>query len=129
MNNLAVSYAQHPPHAPYETLAGVVPGEEGKVSTTTSEPLPETRKELLESATRWAKNALQHAKEPKGDARTPECDEACAVALINLGKVSAMSGDVAQARRRFERSIAMSEKVGFAPGVSEAQSELRRLSK
>lgn len=125
VNNLAVSFAQHPPRAPYETLAGTIPGEEGQAPATTT---TWTRKELLDSAQRWAKNALSHAKEATGEKRTPECDQACAVALVNLGDIAAMSGDYNVARRRYERAIKVSEDNDFTDGVRAAQAGLQRLS-
>lgn len=125
MNNLAVSFAQHPPRAPYETLAGIVSGEASQAPSPTT---TWTRKELLDSAQRWAKNALSHAKEPTGENRTPECDQACAVALVNLGDIAAMSGDYNGARRSYERAIKVSEENSFVDGVREAQAGLKRLS-
>lgn len=125
MNNLAVTFAQHPPRAPYETLAGIVPGEGEKAPGTTEQW---TRKDMLASAQRWAKNALQHAKEPKGEDRTPECEEACVVALVNLGDMAAMAGDTKEARRRYEQSIKVSEKSGFQDAIPQAQAGLRRLA-
>ncbi|KAF3760476.1 hypothetical protein M406DRAFT_268439 [Cryphonectria parasitica EP155] len=129
MNNLAASFAQHPPRPPYETLAGIVPGQDGKESPTpAASGQTWTRKEHLESAARWAKNALKHAKEPTGEARTPECDQACAVALVNLGDIAMMSGDYNVARRKYERAIQVSEENSFAEGVKQAQAGLARLS-
>ncbi|CAN8105738.1 unnamed protein product [Discula destructiva] len=128
MNNLAVSFAQHPPRPPYETLEGIVPGETSPATAPSpTSDLTWTRKEFLNSAQRWAKNALSHAKEPTGDKRTPECDSACAVALINLGDIAAMSGDHKQARTRYERAIKVSEDKDFADGVAQAQAGLKRL--
>lgn len=126
MNNLAVTFAQHPPRAPYETLAGVVPGE-GDAAPKSNSGEQWTRKDLLESGQRWAKNAYRHAKEPTGEKRTPECDEACAVALVNLGEIAAMGGDFKEARRLYEQSIKLSEQNGFADGVAQAQAGLKRL--
>lgn len=126
MNNLAVAFAQHPPRAPYETLAGIVPGEGDAVAPRLTEEW--TRNDMLESAQRWAKNALQHAKEPKGEQRTPECDEACVVALVNLGDIAAMAGNAKEARRRYEQSIEVSEKIGLTDGIAQAQAGLRRLA-
>lgn len=128
VNNLAATFAQHPPCAPYETLAAVIPGEE-----TLSAPAPQTeekwtREVHLESAQRWAKNALSHAKEPKGEARTPECDQACAVALVTLGDIAALAGDAAHARRRYEQAINMSEKVEYPEGVEQAKMRLQKLA-
>lgn len=129
MNNLAVSFAQHPPRAPYETLENVVPSGQGAVTPSTPSNQTWTRKELLDSAQRWAKNALSHAKEPTGEKRTAECDQACAVALVNLGDIAAMSGDPTQARRRYERAIQVSKENNFLDGVAQAQAGLEKLSK
>lgn len=129
MNNLAVSFAQHPPCAPYDTLAAVVP-DEGSASAPPKGPDNQkwTRKELLESAQRWAKNALSHAKEPRGETRTPECDQACAVALVNLGDIAALAGDAAEARRRYERAIKISEANDFPEGAEQARTGLNKLA-
>ncbi|KAJ9156350.1 TPR domain-containing protein [Pleurostoma richardsiae] len=127
MNNLAISFAQHPLHAPYETLEGILPAteKEGESSPT---PKQQTREELLESAKRWAKNAYQHAKEPTGDKRTPECDEACAVALINLGDIAVLTGSADEARRRYEKGLNLSKKLGFPEGLKQAEAGLRQLA-
>lgn len=128
MNNLAVAFAQHPPKAPFETVDSIFPGEKN-----TSSPLwdnPDrtwTRKGLLDSAERWAKNALKHAKEATGDKRTPECDEACAVALVSLGDIASLAGDPQKARARYERAIEVSQKNDFAEGVAQAKTGLKKL--
>lgn len=129
VNNLAVSFAQHPPRAPYDTLAGIVPGEEHQASSSTTSEQIWTRKDLLESAQIWAKNALSHAREPTGAKRTPECDQACAVALVNLGDIASINGDIDLARRRYERAIQVSQENNFADGVEQAQAGLSRLSR
>lgn len=126
MNNLAVTFAQHPPRAPYETLAGIVPGEGNAALPKSTEEW--TRKDMLESAQRWATNAYQHAKEPKGEQRTPECDEACVVALVSLGDMAAMAGNAKEARRRYEQGIRVAEKYAITDGVAQAQAGLRRLA-
>lgn len=128
VNNLAVSFAQHPPRAPYESLEKAVSSRIGPVAQSTASEQVWTRKELLDSAQRWAKNALSHAKEPTGEKRTPECDQACAVALVNLGDIAAMSGDNAQARRRYERAIQVSKENSFSDGVAQAQAGLSRVT-
>lgn len=127
MNNLAVAFAQHPPKAPYDNLEGIVPGEHSPPSTT-SPNQPWTREQLLDAARRWAKNALSHAKEPQGEKRTPECDQACAVALVNLGDIAALAGNHTQARRRYEQGIKVSEKNDYADGVKQAQAGLAKLA-
>jgi len=87
-----------------------------------------TRRDLLESGQRWAKNALQHAKEPTGEKRTPECDQACAVALVNLGDIAVLLGDLKEAQARYERAITVSEKNNFPEGAQQARIGLEKLA-
>ena len=125
MNNLAVSFAQHPIRPASESPINTIqPAGSGTASTT-----PQTRADYLESARRWALNANGHATDTAGEARTPECDEACAVALCNLADIAAMMGDNEEAKRRFEEGLEFSKKVGFEPAVGQAQEGLKRLSK
>lgn len=90
---------------------------------------PQTRTTYLENAQRWALNAYTHATDTAGDARTPECDEACAVSLCNLGDVASLLGDFAEARRRFEQAVEMSKSIDFPAGVDQAEAGLRQLPK
>jgi hypothetical protein len=83
----------------------------------------------LDVARRWAENALQHARETQGEQRTTDCDQSCAVALCNLGDFALMSGDVEEARRRFQESIDFSKSIGFTDAVQQAEDGLRRLQK
>lgn len=124
VNNLAAAFAQHPvlgspesiPDAPATTAALSAPG------------MPTTRDGFLEAARNWARNARQHAKDVKGDDRTPECDEACAVALSNMADIAAMRGNPVEARRRFQECIDLSSKIGFDRGVGQAKAGLRNLN-
>lgn len=127
MNNLAVAFAQHPPRAPYETLADVIPGETRPITPSPVSDQKWTRKDFLESAERWAQNALTHAKQPTGEKRTPDCDQACAVALVNLGDIAALSGDPKTARRRYERAVKISEENKFYAGIAQAKTGLLKL--
>lgn len=91
---------------------------------------PAARKEsYLAAARHWASNAQQHATEPQGDQRTAECDEACVAALCNLGTIASLSGDSAEAHRRFEQAVSLGKRIGYTPGVVEAEAGLRALSK
>ena len=124
MNNLAAAFAQHPVAPPYETLVGSV------IEKRPSGALPsyeEARQAFLETAQRWALNANQHANEPQGDARTPECDEACAASLCNLGDIAALLGDLGEARKRFTQARAMSEKLAYPAGIKQADAGLGKL--
>lgn len=123
MNNLAVAFAQHPTHASLETISGAPSTSDALFSP----DMPTDRAGLLEAAKNWARNAYSHAKDVKGDDRTEECDEACAVALTNMGDIAAMLGNKTDARKRFQQAIEMSKKIGFEPGVAQAEAGLQKL--
>ncbi|TPX15717.1 uncharacterized protein E0L32_000051 [Thyridium curvatum] len=137
MNNLAVSYAQHPVLAPGQALAGSTasaPAAAAAAGATVQPaeltvPQARDRSEYVESARRWAQNARRQAREPQGELRTPECDQACAVALCTLADVEALSGRPSEARRRYLECAELSKKIGFDAGVSQAQAGLRKLPK
>lgn len=116
MNNLAISLAQQP--VPLETA------EESSVEAGSVNPERPTRAKLLASARQWALQAHATGSKIEGDERTPECDEACAVALCNLGEIAAMAGDVEEAKRRFKDSLAFSKRIAFRPGIQQAQDGL-----
>ncbi|KAL7918826.1 hypothetical protein ACQKWADRAFT_316210 [Trichoderma austrokoningii] len=122
MNNLAAAFAQQPLYA-----AGTMEPTEG-LKELYSDSMPKTRKEFLEAGLNWAQNAYVHAKDVKGDERTPECDEACAVALCNWGDVAAMLGKTELARNKYNRCIEMSKQMDFAEGVKQAQEGLSKLA-
>lgn len=122
MNNLAASFAQHPIYT-----TGLMESSE-TLKEVLDAPMPSTRQECLEAGLNWAQNAYVHANDVKGDERTPECDEACAVALCNWGDVAAMLGKPKLARQKFLECIEMSEKLGFPDGIKQAQEGLARLS-
>ena len=126
VNNLAISFAQHPTDIPFQVEG---PGSpiQGLPSSQTQSPA-NTRKAYLESAQRWAANAKFHATDTQGEQRTQECDEACAVSLCNLGNIAALSGDVGQAQKKFEQCIVMSKKMGFPQGVTQAEAGLKSLA-
>ncbi|KAI1262725.1 hypothetical protein F5Y18DRAFT_150382 [Xylariaceae sp. FL1019] len=116
MNNLAISLAQQPVQSPIQGLPA--PG---------GDQAP-TRATLLASARSWASQALATADRISGENRTEECDEACAVAMCNLADIAAMTGDTQDAKRRFSESLALSKKIGFTPGVIQAQDGLKRVA-
>ncbi|KAI1808120.1 TPR domain-containing protein [Daldinia bambusicola] len=121
MNNLAISLAQQP----VQTPTGTNQTTQGSASNVTTRP---TRSTLLASARAWALQAQQTAQKVQGEDRTDECDEACAVALCNLGDIAAMAGDTEEARRRFKESLSLSKRIAFDAGVAQAQDGLQRLS-
>ncbi|KAK4219316.1 hypothetical protein QBC37DRAFT_273195 [Rhypophila decipiens] len=126
MNNIAVCFAQHNVGRPgVAAIDKTVVGEKSGSSATPAE----RRAAYLAAAQRWAANAKQHATEPKGEQRTAECDEACAVSLCNLGDIASLTGKPAEARQFFEQAIAMSKKIGYTPAITQAEAGLENLSK
>jgi len=150
VNNIAASYAQLPANSyivesPMTTQALDLPDPsrqsfligEGMSHASTSakatgflvNPTPEQRRErFLQAARRWATRAAEHAAEPASTGkRTPECDEACAVALCNLADIARLAGDGEDGRRNYEKAIKMSKRVGFGPGLEQAGAGLKLL--
>ncbi|KAF6833895.1 TPR domain-containing protein [Colletotrichum musicola] len=123
MNNLAAAFAQHPVQAPPEPI----PGAPSTSNALVNPDMPTDRAGFLEAAKNWAHNAYSHAKEVTGSERTEECDEACAVALANMGDIAALLGKKEDARKRFQQAIDMSKKIGFEPGVTQAEAGLQKL--
>lgn len=122
VNNLAVCFAQHPARAIDSSMLASAPSEDPK-----SSGAPVSRVTHLENARRWAENAYQHGIETKGETRTPECNEACAVALCNLGDIASLLADFSEARRRFEQALDVSQTLEYGPGIAQAKEGLRRL--
>ncbi|KAI0005648.1 TPR domain-containing protein [Xylariaceae sp. FL0662B] len=120
MNNLAASLAQQPISQPNQ-----VPLADGSNNSINQTP---TRSSFLASARSWALQAQATAKKVQGEDRTEECDQACAVALGNLGDIASMAGDIEEAKRKFEEALAMSKRIAFEPGTIHAQKGLERLS-
>jgi len=123
VNNIASCFAQHP----------ILPTGDAPVDAMMPELDPSAkpavrRASYLAAASRWATNAQQHATEPKGEQRTNECDEACAVSLCNLGAIAKLQGNSADARERYEQAVLLSKRIGFAAGVTQAEAGLRALS-
>ncbi|KAH7026143.1 uncharacterized protein B0I36DRAFT_365750 [Microdochium trichocladiopsis] len=119
MNNLAISLAQQPIRPPINAQA----------AGSSPHAQPPTRQSLLASARQWALQAKATSEKVQGEARTEECDAACAVALCNLGTIASMGGDVMEARRWFQESLAMSKKLNFPEGVDQAQAGLDLLDR
>ncbi|KAL2260074.1 hypothetical protein VTK26DRAFT_6038 [Humicola hyalothermophila] len=123
MNNIATSFAEHPLIKPGEAPVHAMM-EESKSWVTPAEQ----RAAYLEAAERWARNAIGHASEPRGDKRTPECDQACAAALSNLGSVLVMLGKTAEAREKFTQAVEMSKKIGLDEYAAQAEAGLQGLA-
>ena len=126
MNNLAACFAQHPIYSP--TDGGADSPETQSLKVLFDSSMPNTRKDCLEAAANWARNAYVHAKDVEGDDRTPECDEACAVALCNWGDVAAMQGNMVLAKKKYTQCIELSNKLEFPQGVKQAQQGLKKLA-
>ncbi len=124
MNNIATSFAEHPLIKPGGAPAHSMM-EESKTWTTPAEQ----RASYLDAAQRWAQNSFSHASEPQGEKRTPECDQACAASLSNLGSILTMLGKTAEAREKFEQAIALSKTLGFEEYAAEADARLQSLPK
>ncbi|KAI1344768.1 hypothetical protein F5Y15DRAFT_363480 [Xylariaceae sp. FL0016] len=123
MNNLAISLAQQPVQTP---LDGTQPLPlRNPTEQATQVP---TRAALLSSARAWALQAQGTADSVKGEDRTEECDEACAVALYNLGNIAEMAGNTEEAKRKFEESLALSKRIAFEPGMVESSEGIKRIS-
>ncbi|KAK1983268.1 TPR domain-containing protein [Colletotrichum cereale] len=123
MNNLAAAFAQHPLQTPLEAIPNAPATSNAMVSL----DMPTDRAGFLEAAQNWARNAYSHSKDITGDERTEECDEACAVALANMGDIAAMLGKKEDARKRFQQAIDMSKRVGFPSVVAQAEAGLEKL--
>ena len=124
MNNIATSFAEHPLIKPGEAPVHAMM-QESKSWVTPAEQ----RASYLAAAERWAQNAIGHASEPKGDRRTPECDQACAAALSNLGSILVMLGKTAEARERFAQAAKMSREVGLEEYAAQAEERMKGLEK
>ena len=112
VNNLAISLAQqHPP------------------PSLTPNDAPTSAAEHLSDARQWGLRALALASSIKPPERTEECDEACAVATINLGDFAMMEGDLAEARKRFEEGKSLSKAIGFPDGIGRADESIKELQK
>ncbi|KAI1748046.1 TPR domain-containing protein [Xylaria castorea] len=123
MNNLAISLVQQPVQPPLALQPA--PGSGKQSQPTVQVP---TRATLLAGARSWALQALGTAQKITGEGRTEECDEACAVAMCNLGDIASMAGDVEEAKRRFRESLELSQKLAFEPGIKQAEDGLKRVS-
>lgn len=113
MNNLAISLALQKPSA---------------TATATVASLPQTSASaLLEDAKVWAQKAIDVAAKIKPPGRTSECDEACAVAMNNLGEFARWSGDDSVARKWLKEAHSFSKRVGFEDGIKTAEDGLKKM--
>ena len=112
VNNLAISLAQQNPPP-----------------SLTPNDAPTSAAGHLSDARQWGLRALDLASSIKPPERTEECDEACAVATINLGDFAIMEGDLAEARNRFEEGKSLSKAIGFPDGIGRADESIKELQK
>ncbi|KAL2017634.1 hypothetical protein VTK56DRAFT_1902 [Thermocarpiscus australiensis] len=124
MSNISTCFAEHPLIRPGDAPVHAMM-QESKTWTTPEEQ----RAAYLAAAQRWAQNSIDHASEPQGEKRTPECDQACAVSLSNLGSIFAMLGKTTEAREKFEQAIALSKRLGFEDYAAQADARLQSLPK
>lgn len=131
MNNLGAVFAQQPIFGTLTTDKAQAPSEGVLLEQHLSQDdqaLPMTRKESLEAALNWARNAYSHGQDVKGADRTPECDEACATALCTWGDAAALLGKTDLARRKYTQCVELSGKLGFSEGVKQGRDGLQRLT-
>ncbi|KFA48228.1 hypothetical protein S40293_09568 [Stachybotrys chartarum IBT 40293] len=124
MTSLSAAFAQHPMYSPTSSEASAIENLKDLFDSS----MPRTRQECLDAGAAWARNAYVHARDVKGDDRTAECDEACAVALCNWGDVARLQGKPELAREKYRKSIEMSKKLKFDEGIKQAQDGLSRLA-
>lgn len=108
MNNLAAAIAQQVP-----------PVEPGST--------PPSSAQLRESGRAWIRQALALAESIEPPKRTDECDQACAVAIHNLGEFAEMDGYIKEAREKFDEAASIAHAIGFHEGVQNAEEGLKRL--
>ncbi|KAG6036065.1 hypothetical protein E4U41_005782 [Claviceps citrina] len=128
MNNLAACFAQHPDPDANTTQTELSESVTRALLSEDQSAVPRTRTECFEAALTWAQNAYLHGKHVAGEARTAECDEACAAALCNWADVAAMLGRTELARQKYRQCIDMSRKLGLHTAVEQATSGLARLT-
>ncbi|KAL9064598.1 MAG: hypothetical protein Q9161_008775 [Pseudevernia consocians] len=112
MNNLAISLAQQNPPPSFSP----------------NQP-PVSSASHLSDARQWAEKSLALESSIKPPERTAECDEGCAVAMINLGDFAMMEGNLDEAERRYEDGKKISMGMGFQEGVAKADELLKDLKK
>ncbi|KAG5916082.1 hypothetical protein E4U42_007811 [Claviceps africana] len=135
MNNLAACFAQSQAQQqpPQQVIASDAPAPDELSQAIRaafpdqSAAMPQTRTACLEAAVNWAQNAHHHGQDVKGEARTAECDEACAAALCTWADAAAMLGRTELARQKYKQCIDMSDKMGFGEGIEHARAGLAKL--
>ncbi|KAK4225906.1 hypothetical protein QBC38DRAFT_481841 [Podospora fimiseda] len=126
MGNIATAFAEHPLLPPGDAYA-----DKQMIESKSWATPQQQRKAYLHAAENWANNAIANSKVPKGEKRTPECDVACAAAVINLGSILAQMGKQGEAKKKFEQAIKMIQEKGLEESeqyLAEAEAGLTRLN-
>ena len=83
--------------------------------------------EQQEAAKKWHEKAIEISTRIKSSERTPECDEACIVSLLNLGQLEQRLGNSGEARKRFLDAENLSRTHGLPEWMEMAESLLKEL--
>lgn len=110
MNNLATSLLlQTPP-----------------LSFSPSTPAP-SKDQQISSARAWAQKAVSLASNIQTPLRNEECENGCAVAMVNLGEMAAMEGNLEKAREWFTAGKRKAKALGWKEGILKATEGERKL--
>ncbi|KAL8707757.1 MAG: hypothetical protein Q9220_007277 [cf. Caloplaca sp. 1 TL-2023] len=96
-------------------------------STPYDPPAPSDPSTFLTTAETWAQKALATASAIKPPERNQECEEGCAAAVYNLGRMAEMRGDRQEAGKRYREGRELSRSVGFGEGVRRGERAVREL--
>ncbi|KAH9941779.1 uncharacterized protein BXZ73DRAFT_88203 [Epithele typhae] len=90
----------------------------------------------IHNAEAWARKAqdvIEKTRTMSGARRNPEammlCEQTYAAVLFNLGALLEMSGQLEDAKKSFEETVAHSKKIGLRTGLMEARAALRRVER
>ncbi|EFQ97883.1 hypothetical protein MGYG_00921 [Nannizzia gypsea CBS 118893] len=116
LNNIASQMAEQ---------AGKVPIGAPLPSSTSLNPV--SREQLLSAAGEWARKALDVAINVEESYKSEQCDQACVVALFNLGEIAEMQENPRQAEEFYRQAKEAAIKVQFTEGIEQAGEALKRL--
>lgn len=88
---------------------------------------PLTHEQLLNSASEWAKKALDVAAQIKPPIRDAECDQGCLTATYNLGEIAEMQENYTEARKFYRSAKKLATELQSADGAQRADEALKRL--
>ncbi|PGH20730.1 hypothetical protein AJ80_03490 [Polytolypa hystricis UAMH7299] len=127
LNNVASQIAEQAHHIPPASATPPTPPSAQQTGASGDVLLPQSREQLLDAATQWAKKALDVAEHIKSPIRDEECDQACLAATYNLGELAEMKREFSLARRFYEESRSLAKAQGFKKGVKKADEALKRV--